>query len=69
MFSTVVLLFIAGITLYSYLLLAKTHSKIPLSFGDIGGQLYGETMRVLVLASIIIAQVKTRIQQVLTDIC
>lgn len=57
MFSTVVLMFIAAVTLYSYLLLVKTRSKVPASFGDIGGKLYGNKMRILVLSSITIAQV------------
>jgi proton-coupled amino acid transporter len=49
--------FIAIISLYSFLLLVETRNKIPLSFGDIGGHLFGPSMRYFVLISIAVSQV------------
>ncbi|ORX59396.1 hypothetical protein DM01DRAFT_1365946 [Hesseltinella vesiculosa] len=56
-FSCVLLTFIAVVSLYSFLLLVETRNKVPMSFGDIGGHLYGPLMRYFVLASIAISQV------------
>ncbi|KAI9311218.1 transmembrane amino acid transporter protein-domain-containing protein [Dichotomocladium elegans] len=56
-FSTVVLSIIAAISLYSFLLLVETRNKIPKSFGDIGGELFGSTMRGVVLFAITFSQI------------
>lgn len=56
-FSTVVLLLIAAISLWSFLLLVETYMKVPGSFGDIGGALYGPYMRLTILTSITISQI------------
>ena len=56
-FSTTLLSVIAIISLYSFLLLVETRNKVPMSFGDIGGVLFGQTMRMAVLFSITISQV------------
>ncbi|CAO3690342.1 unnamed protein product [Rhizopus microsporus] len=56
-FSTVFLSFIAAITLYCFLLLVETRNKIPASFGDIGGILFGNSMRMLVLVAITTSQI------------
>lgn len=53
-----VLSFIAAISLYSFLLLVQTRNKVPASFGDIGGILFGSSMRMLVLVAITTSQVK-----------
>lgn len=58
MFSTLFLSFVAGVSLYSFLLLVETRNKVPASFGDIGGVLFGKTMRMLVLVAITTSQVK-----------
>jgi proton-coupled amino acid transporter len=70
-FSTVVMLAIAAISLYCFLLLTKTYLVIPGSFGgeltvtvrlakltpDIGGALYGKYMRLTILTSITVSQI------------
>lgn len=56
-FSTGLLTAIAVISLYSFLLLVETRNKVPVSFGDIGGILYGRSMRLAVLTSITFSQV------------
>ncbi|KAI9497217.1 transmembrane amino acid transporter protein-domain-containing protein [Zychaea mexicana] len=56
-FSTALLTAIALISLYSFLLLVETRNKVPVSFGDIGGILYGRFMRAAVLTAITFAQI------------
>lgn len=48
---------IACISLYAFLLLVETRNKVPLSFGDIGGVLYGKGIRAAVLTAITFSQV------------
>ncbi|KAG1184922.1 hypothetical protein G6F36_007332 [Rhizopus arrhizus] len=57
LFSTLFLSFISAISLYCFLLLVETRNKIPASFGDIGGILYGKFMRMLVLVAITTSQI------------
>ena len=57
-FSTALLTSIAVISLYAFLLLVETRNKVPMSFGDIGGVLFGPTMRMSVLFAITLSQVK-----------
>lgn len=57
LFSTIVMLFIAAISLWSFLLLVKTRLVVPGSFGDIGGILYGPRMRAVILTSIALSQI------------
>ncbi|KAH9481708.1 Vacuolar amino acid transporter 3 [Psilocybe cubensis] len=57
LFSIVTFIFIAFISLYSFLLLVKTKFVISGSFGDIGGALYGPWMRYVILGSIVISQI------------
>lgn len=56
-FSTALLTAIAIISLFSFLLLVETRNKVPVSFGDIGGILYGRFMRFAVLTAITFSQV------------
>ncbi|CAE6508366.1 unnamed protein product [Rhizoctonia solani] len=56
LFSTVVLVVIALVSLWSFLLLVYAKFEVSGSFGDIGGALYGKWMRQLILASIVISQ-------------
>ncbi|KAF8627983.1 hypothetical protein AX15_004114 [Amanita polypyramis BW_CC] len=56
LFSSVTFVTIALISLYSFLLLVKAKSAVPGSFGDIGGALYGNWMRYLILGSIVMSQ-------------
>ncbi|EJD45960.1 hypothetical protein AURDEDRAFT_113873 [Auricularia subglabra TFB-10046 SS5] len=57
LFSTVTLVFIAMISLLSFLLLGEAKAAVPGSFGSIGGQLYGRWMRLAILSSIVLSQV------------
>ncbi|KAI0070077.1 hypothetical protein K474DRAFT_1654255 [Panus rudis PR-1116 ss-1] len=57
LFSSVVLIFIALVSLYSFLLLVKTKFVVSGSFGDIGGALYGPVMRYAILTSIAVSQI------------
>lgn len=56
LFSIVVLTSVAMISLVSFLLLVKANLKVPASFGDMGGVLYGPRMRFAILASIVFSQ-------------
>lgn len=57
LFSIVVLLSIAMISLFSFLLLGKARLVVPGSFGDMGGVLYGPWLRFAILTSITLSQV------------
>lgn len=57
LFSVIVMLFIAGISLWAFLLLVKTRLVIPGSFGDMGGTLYGTWFRQVILSSIALSQI------------
>ncbi|KAL2162714.1 hypothetical protein VTH06DRAFT_6550 [Thermothelomyces fergusii] len=56
LFSNLVLLFVAALSYYCFVLLVSTRLKIEGSFGDIGGILYGKWMRNLILGSIVVSQ-------------
>ncbi|ORZ12600.1 transmembrane amino acid transporter protein-domain-containing protein [Absidia repens] len=56
-FSTALLSTIAALSLYTFLLLVETRNKVPVSFGDIGGILFGKYMRMAVLIAITFSQV------------
>ncbi|KAK0550838.1 hypothetical protein OC846_003499 [Tilletia horrida] len=56
LFSVVVLCSIALISLASFLLLVKANLKVPASFGEMGGILYGPKMRSAILTSIVLSQ-------------
>ena len=58
-FSTVLLLCIAALCLFSMLLLVRCREKYSGSFGDLGGILYGKYMRLAVLTSISLSQAST----------
>ena len=57
LFSNLVLLFVAALSYYCFVLLVTTRLKVDGSFGDIGGILYGRWMRNLILFSIVISQI------------
>ncbi|KAJ7707318.1 transmembrane amino acid transporter protein-domain-containing protein [Mycena rosella] len=57
LFSSLLFVFIALISLYSFLLLVYTKFVVSGSFGDIGGALYGRWMRYLILGSIVLSQI------------
>ncbi|WVQ72930.1 hypothetical protein IAR50_002492 [Cryptococcus sp. DSM 104548] len=57
LFSAVVMVAIAMISLWSFLLLVEAYMAVPGSFGDIGGALYGNNMRSIILFSITVSQI------------
>jgi solute carrier family 36 (proton-coupled amino acid transporter) len=57
LFSNLVLLGVACLSYYCFILLVNTRLKVVGSFGDIGGALYGKYMRTLILSSIVLSQV------------
>ena len=57
MFSNVILLGVALLSYYSFILLVNTRLKVEGSFGDMGGILYGRRMRTLILASVALSQI------------
>ena len=56
-FSNLVLLFVAALSYYCFVLLVNTRLKVVGSFGDMGGILYGKWMRNIILASIVLSQI------------
>ncbi|OLN84972.1 Vacuolar amino acid transporter 3-like protein 1 [Colletotrichum chlorophyti] len=56
-FSNLVLLGVAALSYYCFVLLVTTRLKVEGSFGDLGGILYGKWMRGTILASIVISQI------------
>ncbi|CAO1637057.1 unnamed protein product [Jaminaea pallidilutea] len=56
LFSSVVLCSVAMISLKAFLLLVKANLRVPASFGDMGGELYGPKMRLAILTSIVFSQ-------------
>ncbi|KAI1820613.1 transmembrane amino acid transporter protein-domain-containing protein [Xylaria intraflava] len=55
-FSNAVLVALAALSYYCFILLITTRLKIEGSFGDIGGIVYGGWMRRLILGSIVLSQ-------------
>ena len=56
LFSIITLTAVAMISLTSFLLLVKVYIKVPASFGEMGGILFGPKMRLAILSSIIFSQ-------------
>lgn len=57
MFSNLVLLGVATLSYYCFILLVNTRLKVEASFGDIGGILYGRWLRILILSSVALSQI------------
>lgn len=57
LFSNVVLLGVAALSYYCFILLVNTRLKIVGSFGDMGGILYGKWLRTLILSSVALSQI------------
>ncbi|KAI5461495.1 transmembrane amino acid transporter protein-domain-containing protein [Mariannaea sp. PMI_226] len=57
LFSNLVLLGVAALSYYCFVLLVSTQLRIGGSFGDLGGALYGRYMRTIILASIVLSQI------------
>ncbi|ROT39150.1 vacuolar amino acid transporter 3 [Sodiomyces alkalinus F11] len=57
LFGNLVLLGVAALSYYCFVLLVTTRLKVEGSFGDIGGILYGKWLRTLILFSIVLSQI------------
>ncbi|KAI9046580.1 hypothetical protein LZ554_009324 [Drepanopeziza brunnea f. sp. 'monogermtubi'] len=57
LFSNLVLVFVAVLSYYCFVLLVNTRLKVNGSFGDMGGILYGNWMRTTILVSIVLSQI------------
>jgi proton-coupled amino acid transporter len=57
LFSNLVLVFVAALSYYCFVLLVNTRLVVEASFGDMGGVLYGRWMRNTILASIVVSQI------------
>ncbi|EMC91284.1 hypothetical protein BAUCODRAFT_117635 [Baudoinia panamericana UAMH 10762] len=57
LFSNLVLLFIALISYYCFILLVSTRLKVHASFGDMGLQIYGKLFRNMINFSLVISQI------------
>lgn len=57
LFSNVVLIGVAMLSYYCFVLLVTTRLNVEGSFGDMGGILYGKWLRTLILSSIVISQI------------
>ncbi|KAH8598108.1 vacuolar amino acid transporter 3 [Bisporella sp. PMI_857] len=57
LFSNLILLFVAALSYYCFVLLVNSRLAVEGSFGDIGGILYGNWMRTVILSSIVISQI------------
>lgn len=57
LFSNLVLIGLALINTYCFILLIDTQKKVRGSFGDLGGALYGKYMRAAILISIALSQI------------
>ncbi|SPN98944.1 related to AVT3 - vacuolar transporter, involved in amino acid efflux from the vacuole [Cephalotrichum gorgonifer] len=57
LFSNVVLLAVAALSYYCFILLVSSRLEVEGSYGDIGGKLYGKWMRMVILASIVVSQI------------
>lgn len=56
LFSSLILLGIAALSYFCFILLTNTRLKVEASFGDMGGILYGKWMRAAILTSIVLSQ-------------
>ncbi|KAF2221807.1 transmembrane amino acid transporter protein-domain-containing protein [Elsinoe ampelina] len=57
LFSTLVLLFISGLSFWCFILLVKTRLKVHASFGDMGGRIYGPYFKNLINFSLVLSQI------------
>ncbi|KAK0383489.1 hypothetical protein NLU13_9400 [Sarocladium strictum] len=57
LFSNLVLIGVAILSYYCFVLLVSTRLKVEGSFGDMGGILYGRWLRNLILSSIVVSQI------------
>jgi solute carrier family 36 (proton-coupled amino acid transporter) len=56
LFSSLVLVGVAALSYWCFILLVTTRLKVEGSFGDMGGMIYGRVMRGMILTSIVLSQ-------------
>ena len=57
LFSNIILLVIAGLSYYCFILLVSTRQRVPASYGDMGKRIYGQTFCNMINFSLVISQV------------
>jgi solute carrier family 36 (proton-coupled amino acid transporter) len=57
LFSSLVLLFVAALSYYCFLLLCSTRIAVPASFGGMGKKIYGKWMLIMINFSLVISQI------------
>jgi proton-coupled amino acid transporter len=57
LFSSLVLLLVASLSYYCFILLVTTRIAVPASFGGMGFKLYGKPMRFLINMSLVLSQI------------
>lgn len=57
LFSNIVLFLIAALSYYCFILLVNTRLKVPASFGDMGGKIFGNYFRNMINFSLVISQI------------
>ena len=56
-FSNFILIALAVLTTWCFILLINTHEKVGCSYGDMGGAIYGKSMRAMILFSVALSQI------------
>lgn len=56
-FSFLILLILAGLSYYCFILLVSVRSKVPVSYGDMGHKIYGPAFRNMINFSLVISQI------------
>ena len=57
LFSFLILVLLAGLSYYCFLLLVSVRAKVPLSYGDMGLKIYGPGFRNMINFSLVISQI------------
>ena len=57
LFSFLILLVLAGLSYYCFILLVSVRSKVPVSYGDMGLKIYGPGFRNMINFSLVISQI------------
>lgn len=57
LFSFLILLVLAGLSYYCFILLVSVRSKVPVSYGDMGVKIFGPAFRNMINFSLVISQI------------
>ena len=57
LFSLIILILLACLSYYCFILLVNTRSKVPASYGDMGGKIFGPYFRGLINQSLVLSQI------------